>query len=309
MRLLQVLTLIVAAAMVCGCRDRAVLPASLVDTNREIYQVRGVIKEIKPDGKTAVIAHEEIPGYMKAMTMDFEVKQKAELSGLKAGDRIAFNLVVTTNDAWIENARKLAPENTNPGVVGTVGSTNGGSVGPLNFRKSPVVEPLDVGDLVPDYKLTNHLGEPIHFAQFRGSALGITFLFTRCPLPTYCPRMSGNFAAAAHALATAPGAPTNWMLLSISFDPEWDTPARLASYAKSYTPDTNHWQFATSDFWNLDGLTEQLGLQFWKQDGSINHNLRTAVFDTRGRLQKVFIGNEWKVEDFVAEMTKAAQVK
>jgi protein SCO1/2 len=98
-------------------------------------------------------------------------------------------------------------------------------------------------------------------------------------------------------------------LLSISFDPEWDTPARLALYARQYSPDPAHWQFVTSDFWNLDGLTEQLGLQFWKASGSISHNLRTAVFDTRGRLQTNIIGNEWKVEDFVAEMKKAAQVK
>jgi len=289
---------ITAVALLCGCNPSSGSKSSSGDTNRQVFQVKGVIKVIKPNGKTAEIAHEEIPNYMEPMTMDFDVKDKRELTGLKAGDYIAFQLVVTTNDAWIENTRKLAPQNTNAAV-----STNAAP----HLRKSPVVEPLEVGDKVPDYKFTNHLGQAVSFAQFQGRALGITFVFTRCPLPTYCPRMSGNFAAATAKLAAMPNGPTNWSLLSVSFDPEWDTPARLAIYAQQYKPDTNHWQFATTDFWNLDGLTEQLGLQFWKQDGTISHNLRTAVIDTKGRLQKVFIGNEWSPDEFVAEMLKAAQ--
>ncbi|HMJ92295.1 MAG TPA: SCO family protein [Candidatus Acidoferrum sp.] len=299
--------MIVATAVLCGCKDNS-SPASssATDTNRTVYQVKGVIKKIMDNGKSAEIAHEEIPDYMAAMTMDFTVKTPSDMSGLKPGDSVGFDMVVTSNDGWIERVRKIAPQNTNshPANI-TINTTN---EGPMKFRKSPIVEPLEIGDQVPDYKFTNHWGEAISFAQFRGRALGVTFVFTRCPFPTYCPRMNNNFAGAQQKLLAA-GGPTNWALLSVSIDPEFDRPKTLAAYSKSYKPDSNHWQFVVGDYWNLDGLTEQVGLQFWKQDNSINHNLRTAVFDTRGRLQKIFVGNEWPVQDFATEMQKAAAVK
>jgi protein SCO1/2 len=227
---------------------------------------------------------------------------------LKAGDAVAFRMVVTKDDGWIENVRKLAPAAAEPKRI-TLPSTNDTNGQPLTFRKSPMVEPLEVGQQVPDYKFTNQFGQPISFHQFKGQALGITFVFTRCPFPTFCPRMSVNFQQAQNKLKLMANAPTNWTLLSISFDPEYDTPARLKTYATPYNLDTNHWQFATSDLWNVDGITEQLGLQFWKEQGTIQHNLRTAVFDARGRLQKVFTGNEWTVDEFAAEMVKAAEEK
>jgi protein SCO1 len=279
-------------ATLCGCKESSAPNTSAASTNRTVYQVKGVLKSVRDKGKTAEIAHEAVPDYMPAMTMDFEVKNPSEMSGLKPGDSLAFDMVVTENDGWIERVRKIAPENTSsqPATI-TVNTTNAETNGPLKFRKSPIVEPLEVGDQVPDYKFTNQFGAAFSLADFRGRALGLTFIFTRCPFPTYCPRMNGNFAGAQKKLVEA-GSPTNWALVSLTIDPEFDTPKVLSSYSKTYMPDTNHWIFATTDFWNLDGLTEQLGLQFWKQDASINHNLRTAVIDPRGRLQKVFVGNE-----------------
>lgn len=303
-----------AAVSLCGCKDEASSRFTKSGTNRELYQVKGVLKEVKDGGKTAVIAHEKIPDYMEAMTMDFDVRTPAEMKGLQAGDYLAFDMVVTTNDGWIERVRKLPPENksSQPSTITisptNMPGTNGTNVGPIKMRKSPIVEPLEVGQQVPDWKFTNQFGSPISLADFRGRGLAVTFIFTRCPFPTYCPRMNNNFAEAQSKLLKA-GGPTNWTLLSISFDPEFDTPATLTRYSKTYSPDTNHWVFATGDFWNLDGLTEQLGLQFWKQEGSINHNLRTAVFDTQGRLHRTFIGNEWPVDELVAEVQKAARTK
>jgi protein SCO1 len=311
MRWLFSVVAVVVVASVSGCKKDSSGSAQSGDTNRQVFQVKGVIKSIKPNGKTAEIAHEEIPGYMVAMTMDFEVKNTNDLKGLKAGDRVAFDMVVTKDDGWIERVRKLAPEDKGKQpaeIVVNTGDTNSTNAGPRKFRKSPIVEPLAVGDQVPDYKFTNHLGQPISLAQFRGRALAVTFIFTRCPFPTFCPRMNQNFAGVQERMKS-PGNPTNWTLLSISFDPEYDTPERLANYAKQYSPDINHWQFATGDFWNLDGLTEQLMLQFWKQDNTINHNLRTTIFDTHGRLTTNFIGNEWKAEEFADELKKAAQIK
>ncbi len=302
-----------AALLMCGCEQKPSGNASsVIDTNRQAFTVKGIVKELKPNGKTAVIAHEEIPDYMPAMTMDFDVKEKRELAGLKPGDAISFRMVVTKDDGWIENIRKLPPAApTNAGQVITINSTNATNVGPLTFRRSPIVQPLGIGDAVPDYKFTNQFDTPISLAQFKGRALGITFMFTRCPFPLFCPRMSQNFQKAQSLLKTNAVAPKNWSLLSLSFDPSWDTPERLNRYANAYNLDTNHWQFATSDLWTIDGFSEQVGMTFYRPTPTSlpEHNLRTLVIDAQGRLQKIFIGNEWTPEEFAEEMVKAAGVK
>jgi protein SCO1/2 len=302
----------VAALLMSGCDQKPPSnSASVTDTNRQEFQVKGVVKALKANGKTAVIAHETIPNYMEAMTMDFDVKDQRELQGLNPGDTISFRMVVTKDDGWIENVRKLPPATpADARQTITISDTNGTNVGPLTFRRSPMVEPLNVGDAIPDYKFTNQLGAPISLAQFKGRALGLTFMFTRCPFPTFCPRMSQNFQKAQNALKAQSGA-TNWMLLSISFDPGFDTPERLDKYSATYNVDTNHWQFATSDLWNIDGITEQFGLTFYRPTANAlpEHNLRTVVIDASGRVQKVFVGNEWSVDEFVSEMVKAAEVK
>ncbi len=307
----SIVAVLIAVLCLSGCeKPPGGASSAVTDTNREIYAVKGVLKELKPDGKTAVIAHERIPDYMEPMVMDFEVKEKRELAGLRAGDYLSFRLIVTTNDAWIDQVQKLAPPNTNrqPDKI-TLPAGEGTNAKPATFRKSPVVEALEVGQKVPDYKFTNHLDQPVNLGAMKGRAFALTFIFTRCPLPTFCPRMSGNFATAQQKLLERAGAPTNWMLFSVSFDPEFDTPARLARYAGSYAVNTNHWQFLVSDFWNIDGITEQLGVVFYKDQGSINHNLRTAVFDTQGRLQRVFVSNDWNVDEFVDEVIKAARAQ
>jgi protein SCO1/2 len=306
-------SLLLAAFALSGCKQeqQPPRPAMVADTNRQVFEVKGELKEIKPNGRTAVIKHEEIPDYMPAMTMDLDVKDTRELSGLKAGDLISFRMVVTSDDGWIENVRKLAAATPqDPGKSISIDSTNGTNAGPLTFRRSPMVEPLNVGDAMPDYKFTNQFGAPLSLAQFKGQALGLTFIFTRCPFPTFCPRMNQNFQKA-ESLLKAKTATTNWMLLSISFDPAWDTPERLRKYATPYVSDTNRWQFATSDMWTIDGITEQFGMTFYRDTPTSlpNHNLRTVVIDTHGRVQKVFTGNEWTPEEFVEEMAKAAAVK
>ena len=294
--------LVLAFALgICGCKN-----------DRQEFEVKGVVRELKPNGKTAVIAHETIPNYMEAMTMDFDVKDPRELSGIKAGDSVSFRMVVTKEDGWIENVRKLPPAApTNASQVITINETNGTNAEALTFRRSPIVEPLNIGEAVPDYKFTNQFGTPISLAQFKGQALAITFIFTRCPFPTFCPRMSQNFEKAQKALKAQSDGPKNWRLLSVSFDPEYDTPERLHKYTQLYGIDTNHWQFATSDLWNIDGITQQFGLTFYRETPNAlpQHNLRTIVIDAQGRVQKVFVGNEWTTDEFVSEMNKAAAAK
>lgn len=285
--------MVVLAGALAGCEKK------------QVFQVKGVLQEVQAEKKRVKIAHEEIPDYMAAMTMEFEVKDARELAGLQPGDNVAFRMIVTDTDGWIDQVRKLpAASNEVPSVI---------TIGTNVFRRVRDVEPLNEGDAVPDYRFTNQLGRTVNLSQFRGQALALTFIFTRCPFPTYCPRMSMNFEEAARQLKARSGTLTNWHLFSVSFDPEFDTPAVLKAYAQRYHADPRHWSFVTGDLIEITALTEQVGLTFWKPDlnqpANISHNLRTLVVNAQGRVQKILAGNEWRAEELVDEMVKAAAAK
>ncbi len=296
-----------ALLVVClsvGCNQKtsnsqppATASTNAASTERTIYHTRGIIKEIISPTK-ARIQHETIPGYMVAMTMPFEAKNTNELATVKAGDQITFDLVVTGDDGWIEKVVRVGEAS-----VQVTGDTNQ----VVTSGKSHNVE-LAVGDPMPEYAFVNEEGKRIHFSDFKGRALGITFIFTRCPFPTFCPRMTSNFEKVAGELAKS-GSPTNWHLLSISFDPEYDTPERLAEHARRFKRDPAKWNFVTTDKAEIKALTDQLGLQFFTRNGILEHNLRTVIIDANGRISQNYMGNEWDVDEFIVEMKKAAEVK
>lgn len=262
-----------------------------------IFSVKGIVKELNLPEKQVRIEHEKIPDYMDAMTMSFDVKNTNELTGLQPGDYVSFRMTVTTNDGWIDQITRL-------------GTTKKAANAPDTFRRVREVEPLKVGDVMPEYHFTNEVGQPVNLSDFKGQAVAITFLFTRCPYPTFCPRMASNFNEVYKKLKANPNAPTNWHLLAITFDPDFDTPEVLKSYAKRYTYDPAKWNYLTGELIDITAITEQFGLMFWRPDPTqvtgISHNLRTVVIDAQGKVQKVFTENNWKVDDLVEEMIKAA---
>jgi protein SCO1 len=272
-------------------------PSALAPTTQRTFQVKGTVIEVKAAEKTLTIKHEAIPGYMEAMTMPFEVKDTNELAGLEAGDAVSFRMTVADKEGWIDQLKKLdKPRNTNPPTTGP-------------FRLVRDVEPLNVGDVLPEYHFTNQLGQAVSLSQFRGQALAITFIFTRCPYPNFCPLMSSNFEDVQQKLLALTNAPANWHLLTISFDPEWDTPERLGAYAGRFRPDPKHWSFLTGELIDITAIAGQFGLAFWREDGSISHNLRTVVVDASGRVQKIFAGNKWTSDELAPELVKAAAAK
>ncbi len=298
--------LLLALAGMTGCTPQAREPnapispqpltPSTVSTNVETYGTRGVVEEIFPGGLKARIRHEAIPNYMPAMTMDLEAKSTNELVGLKTGDVISFRLNVTDDDAWIDQVNK----------VGAQSPTELPSRRSVRIVKD--VEPLEIGDRVPDYSFTNQFGQAVNLAAFRGKALAISFIFTTCPLPTFCPRMSLNLAKALEKLKGMPDAPQNWHLLSITIDPEVDKPAVLKHYAERYNYNPDRWSFLTGDLLEITAITEQFGQTFWREANIINHNLRTVIVDASGRLQNIIPGNEWNADELVEELIKAAKV-
>ncbi len=299
-RLILLLVGILILELSCG--RSAEVPVGSTSTasakTNQVFEVKGVIKELKPDGKTVEIRHEAIANYMPAMVMPFEAKEPKELVGLKAGDQVKFRMTVTEDDFWIDQIQKLTVGNPNqlPSKAGV-------------FHFSRDVEPLQAGDALPEYHFTNELGQAVSTAQLKGKAVGITFIFTRCPLPNFCPKMTSNFQEVQKKLLGMTGGPANWHLLTISFDPEFDTPEILKAYAERNKADPKHWNFLTGEITEISTISEQFGQMFWKDEGALNHNLRTAVIDTSGRVQKVFQGNNWTTEEMVAEMVKGAKAR
>ena len=258
-----------------------------------VYEVNGVIQEVKPGGRVVVVKHEEVPGYMMAMTMPFEVKNTNEVVGLAPGDAIIFRLVVTETEGWIEQVRKT-------GVVTNVIPPGRG------IRRVRDVEPLAIGDPLPDYVFTNELNRTVRLAEFRGHTLAFTFFFTRCPYPMFCPRTSTHFSEVQRRLKSMSNGPANWHLLMISFDPEFDTPGILKTYARRYGADPDRWNFLTGALIDIDAITEQFGMLFARDGAGFSHNVRTVVVDPNGRVSDILMGNEWNPEALVGKMVAAS---
>ena len=258
------------------------------------FTVRGVVKELKPESRTVMIQHEEIPGYMPAMVMPFRVKSTNALAGLQAGDQVVFHLFVTANESWIDQLN----------ITGR--ATNEPPPASSPFGALPL---LNIGDRVPDAVLTNQSGQTVRFSDFRGQAFALTFFFTRCPLPEYCPRLMQNFAEAQKRLGAMPNAPTNWHLLAISFDTAFDSPVVLKVYAARYLADPKHWSFATGSTNEINRLARLFGMEIEPDGVSFNHNFRTIVVDAQGRMQALWpIGGDTS-ETLVSELIKAAAAR
>lgn len=266
-------------------------------STQQVFQVKGLVVGVKPRQKTVEIKHEKIPGYMPAMTMPFDVKDTNELAGLQPGQRVSFRLLATDTEAWIDQIQKL-------------GEATNSLPSPAPTRLARNVDPLQLGDALPEYRFIDQFGREVRTSQFKGQALVITFLFTRCPYPTFCPLMANHFEEVQQKFLSLPNAPTNWHLLTISFDPDFDKPEVLKAYAQMHHFNPAHWTFATGELVDITAFGEQFGLAFWHDaNGSISHNLRTLVIDAAGRVEKVYEGNAWTSDELATEMMKATATK
>ena len=256
------------------------------------FSGRGVILESKADKAQLVIRHEAIAGYMDAMTMPFKVKDPASLAELRRGDQVTFLLHVTDDESWVDHLQKI-------GAV---------SLGDNKSKLVEVAAPRPDKSLL-DYKFTNELGQAVSFNDFRGQALAITFFYTRCPLPDYCPRLSKNFKEASQKLEAMANAPSNWHFISVSFDPRTDNPQVLRNYGLSYGYDPAHWSFFTGPQEKIAALARGAGINYEINGGTINHNFRTLIIDPEGHLQMVFPVSGDLSDQIVSEILKAAVKK
>lgn len=262
--------------MLAGCsRDQK-------ETELVTFDLRGQVVSIDYNKHRIVIDHEEIPNYMMAMTMPFTVKDTTLLYKVEPGDSVLGTLAVSRSESWLETL----------GVVGK-GEPPRVSAEDVMFRRV-----YKTGDVLPDFSFVNQQGKRIRFSDYRGKVVAITFIYSRCPLPDFCIRMSNYFAQIQKALSRDLSLEGRWHLITISFDPKFDTPAVLQEYGRSYDADFRTWDFATDSMKTIQKIADGLGLvQQDDEGGMISHNLRTAVLDSEGRLVNLLIGNEWKPRD------------
>jgi protein SCO1/2 len=224
---------------------------------------------------------------MAAMTMPFKVGAGGMPAGIQAGQRVRFELHVSADASWVDQIRPT------------------GQIVPLPAATVAVQAPLPLHSSLLDAPFTNELGQRVTLADFHGQALAITFFYTRCPLPDYCPRLSRNFQEASERLAGRLGLPANWHFLSVTFDPVFDTPDRLRSYGQTYGYDPAHWSFLSGSPEIIAGLAHSAGVQYTPGGGTIDHNFRTLIVDTSGHLQMVFPTGGNLSDQIAAEMVKA----
>jgi protein SCO1/2 len=261
------------------------------DKGAEHYDTRGVVRGFSPDRSTIEIQHENIPGFMPSMTMPFVTRDPKQIADLRTGDAISFRMAVTKKDFWIENVKKIRREDVNVAEP---------------KRTSPVSADRDArlteGDKMPPFTLTNQNGERISLDTFHGNSLVLTFVFTRCPVPNFCPRMSNNFGELQETIKSSTGTLANARLLSVTLDPAYDTPKILSDYAAFHHADSKIWSFATGDEKEIDSLTRAFSVYRQNEAGTISHGLATALINKEGRIDKIWRGNAWTPAEIIKEI-------
>lgn len=270
-----------------------------VKSDERTYPIHGQVQSITPDRQEATVKHGEIQGLMPAMTMPYRFKAKSELEALKPGDMIDGTLVIVSNDAFLTGVKKTgdAPIEKPPAETLVNGST-----------LDKAVALLQPGDTIPDGAFVNQNGRKQTLKDFRGSTVVLTFIYTRCPLPTFCPMMDRHFATIQEHLKADPSL-KHVHLITVSFDPVRDTPAVLRAHAKELDADLRRWTFLTGDVKAIDDFAGRFGVYVVRNpndERDITHNLRTAIIGPDGTVKKIYTGNEWTPDDILADLKPVA---
>ena len=258
------------------------------------YPLQGQVIAVAGDRQQATISHGEIKGFMPAMTMPYKVRETKQLDAVAPGDLINARLIVLSNDAYITDVKKVgnAPLPKAPAEAAAPPAASG-------------FELLKPGEAVPDATFVDQTGKTRKFQTFKGSPVLVTFIYTKCPMPTFCPLMDQHFAAIQRKLKDETTLKDRVRLVSVSFDPIVDTPAVLREHAKKLGADTKTWTFLTGDRDEIDRFASRFGVQVARATADqrdITHNLRTAIIDANGRLVKIYIGNEWTPDQAIADL-------
>jgi len=254
------------------------------------YEVRGQILAVDRDRREVLVNHQDIPGFMPAMTMPYRVEDAALLDGKKPGDLFTATLVVEDVRAYLSTLTTTghAPLETPPAA--------------------PLITDADLlkeGEVVPDHALVDHTGTARPLGSLRGSRVALTFMYTRCPLPDFCPLMDKHFAAVQQEIRRSRDL-ADVRLVSVTLDPDYDVPAVLERHAKALGAEAGRWYFLTGQPADVLAFAKRFGVTAQPGDPDIGlvHNLRTAVIDAQGRLVTAYSGNMWTPAELVADLRK-----
>ncbi len=288
---------LLAVVALAGCRSGRETPTQTTSSpNFKVYHLRGKVVATNAATGEVTVDHEAIPGFMDAMTMPYKLKDPGILSELHPGDVITADVLVSQD----EDASVLLDHIV---VV---------AQGKPDYKPTSIYHVPAAGDAVPDFKLRNQDGRSIHLRQFRGKELLITFIYTRCPLPNFCPLVTHNFAVIEKQLAADPALYARTHLLCVSFDPEHDTPERLRAYGAQYIGSDAknafaHWDFAVPEKPALVEMAKwfDVGITVGA-DRSITHTLSTTLVGRDGKVVNFYHGNEWTPDQVMADVKQAA---
>lgn len=264
------------------------------EKNIKRYSLKGTVISIDKNGGTANVNNEPIQGFMEAMVMPYTIKPADALNQLKPGDTITAEVVVAPDKYWLENVR-----------------VTGHTELPAGEKPAATLHIPEPGDEVPDFKLINQSSKRISLHQFRGETLLLTLIYTRCPFPDYCPRVSHEFAEIERQVSNNQARYGKTHLLSISFDPGNDTPKVLRAYGFSCAGSKDpalfkHWEFAAIPKDELPQFADYFALTYKEEDGVITHSLSTAIISPGGKIVKWYHGADWQASELLDEVAAAA---
>jgi protein SCO1/2 len=281
--------------LLAGCHSRqdSASPGSS-HSGATVYHLRGKVVSTDPASGVVVLNHEAIPGFMGAMTMPYQLKDPNAISELHPGDTITADVLVSKSSqqtVLLDDVDVIAQ-------------------GKPDYKPAVIYHVPTRGDVVPDFALRNQDGRVIHLRQFRGKALLITFIYTRCPLPNFCPLVTHNFAEINRTLAQNAKVYGKTQLLCVSFDPEHDTPERLKAYGAEYLGSDaesafSHWQFAVPTKPVLLEMAKyfDVGITYGAND-SITHTLSTTLIGPDGKVAQFYPDNNWSPQQVAADITQ-----
>ena len=254
------------------------------------YELRGQILAIDRDRQEVTVKHGDVGGFMPAMTMPFKVEDVRLLDGLTNGDLVKATLVVRESTGYLASIERTGHEAV------------------TDVTPAPHFDLLEPGQPVPEVPLIDESGAHRTPADWRGRMLAVTFIYTRCPYPDFCPRMDRQFKSAQSAILGDSQLRDHAALLSVSFDPEFDTPSVLAAHAKQVGADSRVWRFATGERSAIEAFALRFGVSVVREGSAadnVTHNLRTAVIGSDGRISTVLTGNEWTSAELIDAMRRA----